>query len=57
MTRILGTALLFFCSVAHADDAVQLRILSFNIWYGGEQASLDQVIDVTTRKVIRGDSC
>lgn len=46
MTRILATALLSFCSVAYAGEAVQLRILSFNIWYGGEQASLDQVINV-----------
>jgi endonuclease/exonuclease/phosphatase family metal-dependent hydrolase len=46
MIRILGTALLFFCSAAFAEDAVRLRILSFNVWYGGEQASLEQVINV-----------
>jgi endonuclease/exonuclease/phosphatase family metal-dependent hydrolase len=31
---------------ANASEPIELRILSFNVWYGGEQVSLDQVVHV-----------
>lgn len=31
---------------AAANEPVELRVLSFNVWYGGEQVSLDQVVNV-----------
>ncbi len=31
---------------AHADDAVDLRVMSFNIWYGGVQVSQPQLIEI-----------
>ena len=34
----------FFSGTAVAADAVQVRIMSFNIWYGGEQVNFDKVI-------------
>lgn len=44
--RLLATVLLFCGGIAHAGEAIEVKILSFNIWYGGEQVSLDQVIHV-----------
>jgi endonuclease/exonuclease/phosphatase family metal-dependent hydrolase len=45
-TRLLAVCLLLHGGVVNAGEAVELRILSFNIWYGGEQVSLDQVVKV-----------
>lgn len=39
-------ALAFVPLPAHADDAVDLRVMSFNIWYGGVQVSQAAVVDV-----------
>lgn len=32
-------------TVALADDPLRLKVLSFNIWYGGDQVSFDKVIE------------
>jgi endonuclease/exonuclease/phosphatase family metal-dependent hydrolase len=29
--------------MAAADDRIELRVMTFNVWYGGEQVSLEQV--------------
>ena len=47
---LLAGVLLLCGSATQAGDAVELKILSFNVWYGGEQVSLDQVVHVI-RKV------
>ncbi len=31
--------------MAHGQDSVRLKVMSFNIWYGGDQVSFDAVID------------
>ncbi|MGL6211319.1 MAG: endonuclease/exonuclease/phosphatase family protein, partial [Paracoccaceae bacterium] len=31
--------------MAMADEAVSIKVLSFNIWYGGDQVSFDKVIE------------
>ena len=38
-------ALLLMTSAAWADDPVTLKVMSFNIWYGGDQVSFDKVIE------------
>ncbi len=43
--RALAAALLIFTGApSRAADAIELRVMSFNIWYGGEQVSLGQVV-------------
>lgn len=44
MLRALLAALLL-ASAAGADEPVRLKVLSFNIWYGGDQVSFQQVIE------------
>ncbi len=46
MTRLLAIAILISSGAATAGDAVELKLMSFNVWYGGEQVSLDQVVQV-----------
>lgn len=47
MSRLISFVLvaiwLLFSSVVHAEEPVTLRIMSFNVWYGGEQVSLAKV--------------
>ena len=51
MKRALGGAWLVLALAAHgpsaaaaaADEAVTLRVMSFNVWYGAEQVSLERV--------------
>src|SRR5215467_14916546 len=38
MLLALGTA-------ARADDAVELRIMTFNVWLGGQQVNIGRVFD------------
>jgi endonuclease/exonuclease/phosphatase family metal-dependent hydrolase len=45
MFRLLLAALALTTTTAAADDAVRLKILSFNIWYGGDQVSFAKVIE------------
>jgi len=46
-TLIAGVALLLACGVASAQTAatVELRVMSFNIWYGGEQVNFATVAE------------
>ena len=44
MIRILLLALALLPLAAHADDTIRLKVLTFNIWYGGDQVSLASVI-------------
>jgi len=44
MLRYIFAALLV-PGMAMADDPVRLKVLSFNIWYGGDQVSFDSVIE------------
>lgn len=44
MLRTLA-ALLLLATAAQADDPVRLKVLTFNIWYGGDQVSFDKVIE------------
>lgn len=42
----LAAACLAWCGVLHAAEpgpAVTLRVMTFNVWYGGEQVSIDKV--------------
>ena len=46
MRAFLAALLLSACAPAlpaRADDAVTLRIMTFNVWYGGEQVSLEKI--------------
>jgi endonuclease/exonuclease/phosphatase family metal-dependent hydrolase len=44
--RVLAAlGLLASAVTASADDAVTLRVMSFNVWYGGEQVSLEKVAE------------
>ena len=40
----LPLALMLAASTALADDPVNLRIMTYNIWYGGAQVSFEQTI-------------
>ena len=42
-TTLLAAALL--ATAARADDPVTLKVLTFNIWYGGDQVSFAKVIE------------
>ena len=43
---ILGSLLaIFFSAAALAAEPMQIKIMSFNIWYGGEQVNFDKVIE------------
>lgn len=44
--RAIAAALVLASGVASAGDAIELKVLSFNIWYGGEQVSIEQVMKV-----------
>ena len=46
--RLLVAALLLG-GAARADDAVEVKVLSFNVWYGGEQVSFEQVVNVVRK--------
>ena len=45
MKSVLLALLLWQCAAAAAaaKDAVTLRVMTFNVWYGGEQVSLDAI--------------
>ena len=44
MRRVAAVAAAFWVACAVADDgAVTLRVMTFNVWYGGEQVSLEKV--------------
>jgi endonuclease/exonuclease/phosphatase family metal-dependent hydrolase len=45
MLRFLAALVAVACLsvAAHADDQILLKIMTFNIWYGGEQVSFTQV--------------
>ena len=45
MTRAALLALLLLPAIARADDAITLKVLTFNIWYGGDQVSFAKVIE------------
>ncbi len=42
----LLAALILSATPALAEDPVHLRVMSFNIWYGGVQVSQPDVIDI-----------
>ena len=42
---ILCSFLAVFFSAAAAAESVQVKIMSFNIWYGGEQVDLNRIIE------------
>ena len=44
MIRPLIFALALLPATAHAQDPVRLNVLTFNIWYGGDQVSFASVI-------------
>lgn len=50
MARVFVRILLCCCALvvatlgAGAQDSITLKVMSFNIWYGGEQVSFDQVV-------------
>ncbi len=46
MTRSLALALALLAAPALAQDPVDLRIMSFNIWYGGVQVSQPELIAI-----------
>ena len=49
MRKLTAALALFTCAAqvpvlpALADDPIELRVMTFNVWYGGEQVSLEQV--------------
>lgn len=43
---LVGAATL---SQAHADDPIQLKVMSFNVWYGGEQVNFDKVVEAVRK--------
>lgn len=43
--RLVLFALLLSATPAFADDPIRLKVLSFNIWYGGEQVSFAKTIE------------
>lgn len=45
MYRLLLLAALLLPISARADDSVTLKVLTFNIWYGGDQVSFAKVIE------------
>ena len=45
MFRLLLAALALTATMARAEDPVRLKVLSFNIWYGGDQVSFAKVIE------------
>ena len=47
LRTLLLTALL---ATPASAEPVRLKILTFNIWYGGDQVSFDRVIEAIKRK-------
>lgn len=45
MLRPLLAVLLLASGAARAEDAVRLKVMSFNIWYGGDQVSFAKVVE------------
>jgi endonuclease/exonuclease/phosphatase family metal-dependent hydrolase len=45
LRAVAALASLAAAAPAAADDAVTLRVMSFNVWYGGEQVSLEKVAE------------
>lgn len=46
LQAMMAAAFVFLGNIATAGDTVELKVLSFNIWYGGEQVSFEQVLKV-----------
>lgn len=51
ISGFMGVMLLGFAFVApaHADDPIQLKVMSFNVWYGGEQVNFDKVVEAVRK--------
>jgi endonuclease/exonuclease/phosphatase family metal-dependent hydrolase len=41
--RLLAIAATLWSACAVADDGITLRVMTFNVWYGGEQVSLEGI--------------
>jgi len=45
MRKLLVLALMLLAGAAGAQESVRLKVMSFNIWYGGDQVSFAKVIE------------